>query len=293
MGRFEEANAVIDTAFAHKLDHFYLHANRYQQAFLRGDTAGMQREAAWVSGKPEEGFMLTAEADTEAYYGHMRRARELWRRAVDAAKRNDNNEAASTAELDEASTEADFGNSSLARQGAVAALALAPGRDVRLNAAFVLAEVGDETPAQKLVDGLNGDHPTDTVLQCCWLPIVRATIELRRGHGLKAIELLERSEAYELGQGLSPAYVRGLAYLRNRQGKPAAAEFEKILNHPSVVGNSDLGPLTRLGLARALAMYGDAIGARTAYQDFLTLWKDADPDIPIFNQAKAEYAKLQ
>ena len=293
MDRFDEARAVLDTAFARRLDHSYLHQVVYGNAFRRKDAAGMQREAAWNVGKPDEVFALWGEADTEAYYGRLRKAQEFWQRAIDSGMRNDNKEAAAGARVDQAGTEVDFGYASPARQGVAAALALAPGRDVRLNAATILGEVGDVAQAQQLVDSLDHDYPANTLIQNYGLPLARAEIERHHGNAGRAIELMERAKAYELAEGLGAAYVRGLAYLQSRQGGLAAAEFEKIINHPGVIGNNDIGPLARLGLARARAMTGDKSGARVAYQDFLSLWKDADPDIPTLKQAKAEYARLQ
>ena len=294
LDRLDEAQAVIDTAFAHKLDHPGLHQNLYAIAFLRGDKAGMQQQVAWATGKPEgEDLMLWSQSATAAYYGQLQRARELSQRAVDAAKRSSNNELAALAQLDLADTVVDFGNAVEASQTVAAALALAPGRDVQVEAAVVLARSGDTAQAGKLADTLSKEHPTDTLIQGCWLPTIRAEIELSRGNLAKAIELLDQAKPYELGVVLFPAYVRGLVYLRGRQGAAAAAEFQKILDHRGLTGVNTFVSLARLDLARARAMSTDVSGARTAYQDFLALWKDADPDIPILKQAKAEYARQQ
>jgi eukaryotic-like serine/threonine-protein kinase len=295
LDRLDEAKAAIDSALAHKLDNPFLHSNLYLQAFLRGDAAGMQQEVTWAMGKPEaEAAMLSAQSDTEAYYGRLQSAREYSRHAVDAAKRNNNNELAALAELDLADDDADFGNTVQARQAAAVALAMAPaGRDVQVQAALVLANSKDAVQTQKLVDRLSSENPLGTLIQGCYLPTIRAEIELSHGNAAKAIEYLERARPYELGVGLHPAYVRALAYLRSGQGIAAATEFQKFLDHRGLMTNSQLVPLARLGLARARAAKGDTSGARTAYQDFLALWKAADPDIPILKQAKAEYAKLQ
>jgi serine/threonine protein kinase len=295
LDRLDEAKATIDDALARKLDYPMLHLSLYQLSFLRGDLVSMQKEAAWSMGKSEgEDAMLSAQADTEAYYGRLQKAREFSQRAVDAAKHYDNKGSAALDQLDMAAYEADFGNAIQARRATAAALALAGGQDVQVQAAIVLAKVGDTAQAEKLVDIVNREHPLDTVLQCCWLPSVRAEIELSRGNAAGAIELLKPANAYELGAvQLYPAYVRGLAYLRRGQGALAAPEFQKIVAHRGLMFNRDFAPLARLGLARARAMSGDTPGARTAYQDFLALWKDADPDIPILKQANSEYAKLQ
>jgi tetratricopeptide (TPR) repeat protein len=237
LDRLDEAQAVIDTAFAHKLDHPGLHENLYAIAFLRGDKAGMQQQVAWATGKPEgEDLMLWSQSATAAYYGQLQRARELSQRAVDAAKRSSNNELAALAQLDLAGTVVDFGNAVGASQTVAAALALAPGRDVQVEAAVVLARSGDTAQAGKLADTLSKEHPTDTLIQGCWLPTIRAEIELSRGNLAKAIELLDQAKPYELGAVLFPAYVRGLVYLRGRQGAAAAAEFQKILDHRGLTG---------------------------------------------------------
>jgi tetratricopeptide (TPR) repeat protein len=294
MDRLDESGAVIDTALTRKLDNAILHQQRYLLAFLRGDMATMQQEVTWGIGKPEGEFqMLDLQAETEAYYGRLQKARGFWQQAVDSAKRNDNKEAAASVLVDMASCEADFGNALQARQASTAALALAPGRDVQVGTAQTLAQAGDVVQAVKLVERLNVEYPLNTIIQSTSLPAIRAQIELTKGNAGKAIELLEPTKPYELGVGLFPAYVRGLAYLRVHQGASAATEFQKILDHRGLAGNADDIPLARLGLARARAMSGDTSGARTAYQDFLALWKDADPDVPILKEAKAEYAKLQ
>jgi eukaryotic-like serine/threonine-protein kinase len=213
--------------------------------------------------------------------------------AGDSAKHNDANESAANAELDLAGDEAAFGNAAQARKMVSAALAFASGRDVKMNAALALAMVGDSASAQKLGDKLSKDFPLDTMIQGCWLPTIEAEIELSRGAAAKAIEFLQTTRPYELGGRLFPAYVRGLAYLSLGQGGEAAGEFQKILNQRGVMQNSQLVPLAHLGLARAHALTNDVAAARTSYQDFLALWKGADPDIPILKEAKAEYAKLQ
>jgi serine/threonine protein kinase/predicted Zn-dependent protease len=294
MDRLDEARAAIDASLAHKLDRALLHFNMYFLAFLHRDAAAMQREVAWSIGKPGAEYgMLENQADTEAYYGRLQKAREFYKRAVESAKRNDNKEGAALVLLDAAGTEADFGNIDQGRRGAAAALALAPGRDVQVNAAVILAQAGDAHQAEKLANKLDSDHPTDTMIQGCSLPVIRAKIELSRGNPAGAIDLLEPAKSIELGCGLYPAYLRGLALLGTRQGTAAAVEFQKILDHPGLMINSDTVGLARLGLARSRALINDFDGARTAYQDFFALWKDADPDIPILKKTQAEYAKLQ
>jgi eukaryotic-like serine/threonine-protein kinase len=302
LNRFDDVKSVIDSAYAHKLDGAALHEGAYMLNFVRGDAAGMQREAAWAIGKPEEVFILMMQADTEAYNGRMRKAREIWQRSIDAALRHDNKEVAATAKLDEASFESGFGNIFRARHLVAEGLALSSGREAVLAAAQVLAGTGDAFAAEKLVATLKQDFPKDTIIQRSYLPAIQAQIELSKGHADKAIELLEQTRPLELGIGLYSIYVRGMAYLRANQPQAAATEFQKILNHPGVNLNSRSEPLARIGFARAAAaqsknLEGTDAAARVrtlaAYKDFLTLWKDADPDIPILNEAKSEYAKLQ
>jgi tetratricopeptide (TPR) repeat protein/class 3 adenylate cyclase len=294
LSRFDEARSVIEDAAARKIDHPGLHICMYWLAFFGGDAAGMERQVAWATGKPGlEDIFLVGQSDTEVYYGRLQKARELIQRAVDSAKRNNSKESAASAKLDLASDYAAFGNAVLARQTVSEGLTLSSGRDARTSAALTLAMVGDSASALKLWNKLNKDFPLDTMTQGCWLPTIQAEIQLSRGAPAKAIEILQTARAYELGGRLYPAYVRGQAYLSMRQSGEAAAEFQKILSQRGVMQNSLLVPLSHLGLARAHAMTSDIAGARKNYQDLFTLWKDADPDIPILKEAKTEYAKLQ
>jgi tetratricopeptide (TPR) repeat protein len=192
--------------------------------------------------------------------------------------------------------EALVGNMSLAKQQAQAALALSTGRDVEAISAIALGLAGDAAQASRLAADLAKRFPEDTIVQSNYLPTIRAAAALQGGSASKAIEALAPVAAYELGsvgQQLYPVYLRGEAYVAARQGSAAAAEFQKILDHSGVVANEPIGALAHLGLGRAYALQGDGSKARAAYQDFLALWKDADPDIPILKEAKSEYAKLQ
>jgi len=258
---------------------------------------GMQQQLTWAMGKPgaEDAALFFEKSGTEAYHGRLKKARECTRQAIESAKRNDATERAAFYQAITAAREADFGNVAQARQEAAAALGLASGRDVRVVAAVALSAAGDVGEAQKLVDKLNHDFPLDTMMQRYAIPAIRAQIELTRGDTAKAIELLQTAIPLELGGPgvMAPVYVRGLAYLRARDGAAAAGEFQKMLDHRAMLGNSSGGALAHLGLARAYALSGNTIKARSAYQDFLALWKDADPDIPILKQAKAEYEKLK
>jgi tetratricopeptide (TPR) repeat protein len=192
--------------------------------------------------------------------------------------------------------EAEIGNAMGARQTAARALALSPGRYVKLLTALALARSGDAAQSKTMLEGMRKAEPDNTVLKVYWFPVIEASIAMQQAAPDRAIVALESSVPYELGGNITviyPAYIRGLAYLDQKNGPAAAAEFQKFLDHPGIVGNFLLGSLARLQLGRAYAISGDTAKARTSYQDFLTLWKDADPDIPILKEAKAEYAKLQ
>ncbi len=297
LSRLDEADGVYNQAEEHKLENEFLPQARYWLAFLKGDTAQMAQLASVAMGKPgAEDLLLAAQADTEGWYGKLRSAQELTGRAMDSARHNDANEAAAAYQAVSALREAESGNGEQARIEANAAVKLAPNRDVRAVAALALALAGDTAGAGKLATELDKTLPLDTLVQRYWLPTIRAAVALERKDPNRTIELLKSASPIELGAStaiLSPVYLRGEAYLMLQDGNRAAAEFQKFIDHRGLVANFPWGALARLGLARAYAVQGDEAKARTAYQDFLTLWKDADPDIPVLKQAKAEYAKLQ
>jgi tetratricopeptide (TPR) repeat protein len=269
-------------------------------AFLKGDASQMTQLAAAAVGKPgTEDVLLAAQADTAAWFGKMRNARDLTRRAVDSAQHNDAKEAAASYQVAAALREVESGNREQARTDAEEALRLASNRDVRAMAALALARAGDILGAQKLAGELEKALPLDTLVQKYWLPTIGAAVALQRKDPNRAVELLRVSSTIELSQpmqvtgALFPVYLRGEAYLTLHDGDAAATEYRKFLNHRGLVANFSWGALARVGLARAYAMQGDTAKAKVAYQDFLTIWKDANPDVPILIQAKAEYAKLQ
>jgi eukaryotic-like serine/threonine-protein kinase len=261
----------------------------------------MEQQLSWGAGKPgAEDPLLSAQSDTDAYYGRLTNARDFSRRAVDSAIRADSKETAALWQVNAALREAEFGNGGAAKHDVSAALALAPGRDIKVLAALALARVGDSARARAMVEELERSNPTNTVLKLYWLPTLKAAIEVDSSHAAQALESLEAAAPYELGEPpptqegtLYPAYLRGEGYLLARQGQAAATEFQKLIGHRGIVINFPTGALAHLQLGRAYAMSGNTAKARSAYQDFLTLWKDADPDIPILKEAKAEYAKLQ
>ena len=295
LNRLDLAKATYQEAIKRMPDNGGPHAMMYGVAFLEHDTAEMQRQANWAKGKPgvEDG-VLSYQSDTEAFFGHLGKARELSQRAVQSAKQNDQKETAAEWQVNAALREAEFGNAARARQQAASVA-----DDLPALAALAFARAGDPERAQKLVDELQPQAPPDNVFVNYWLPTVQAAIELDRKNPAKAIEFLN-SVAYESGQGADfeygvmyyPAFVRGQAYLQLHQGPEAITEFKKLTDHPSMLANNPLFVLAHLGIARALALQGQRDKSRPAYQEFFNLWKDADPDIPILQQAKAEYAKL-
>jgi eukaryotic-like serine/threonine-protein kinase len=296
----DEAKATAQEAQAHKIDSPELHFNLYWVDFLRHDPAGMEREAAALMGKPgDEDQMLNYESDAALYGGQLIKARVLTRRAVESAQKLDLKEAAALYTGQAAVREALVGNTDLAKQRAQAALALSNGRDVEAMSAIALAWAGDSARATRLADDLGKRFPENTIVRCNYLPTIHAAALLQGGHAGTAIEALTVAEPYERGSivetlnfVLYPVYLRGKAYLATKQGTEAAAEFQKILDHPGVVRSAPIGALAHLELGRAHALSGATSKAKSAYMDFFALWKAADPDIPILKEAKAEFVKL-
>ena len=295
LNRPGEARATVEEAQKKKLDSYYLHWIVYLLAFLKKDAATMAREVTWATGKPGvEDILLGAEADTAAYSGQLAKARDLSRRAVASAEHAQEKETAARYETSAALLEALVGNPAVARQRAAAALELSIGRDVQYKAALALALIGDAGRAKVLANDLAKRYPEDTIVQLELVPTLQAQLALSSKDASKAVEALQAAAPYELGTtvGLHPIYVRGEAYLAAHDGSKAAAEFQKIVDHCVLVLNP-VGALAHLDLARAYALQGDTVKAKAAYQDFLALWKDADPDVQILKQAKTEYSKLQ
>jgi DNA-binding winged helix-turn-helix (wHTH) protein len=305
--RLDEAENTLQRASERKLEIPDFFVLQYAIAFLRSSKAEMERMAAlarerrgvddWMSNS--EGFVL-------AYSGHLKAARKMSQLAADLARKTERRDTEALYEADAAVREALFGNKSIARQRATKALELSKSRDVAYEAAFALALSGDSSRSEELTDELSKRFPEDTRVQFIYAPTLRALQALDHNQSSKAVELLEATIPYEsgsptvggseylLGAGnLYPVYVRGLAYLAAHQGADAAREFQKILDHRGIVICDPIGALAHLQLGRAHALLGDKTKAKSAYQGFLTLWKDADPDIPTYRQAKAEYARLQ
>lgn len=302
LDRVQDAVAVVKEAQAKGLDSD-LAPVLYSIAFYRGDSVEMARQVSSAAGKRgQEDLLLALEADSAAYFGDLENARELSRRAADSAERAGEKETAGEYYAVSALREALFGNAYNAQQQAAAAKQRSTGRDASYSLALASAYAGDTRSAQAIAEDLGKKFPEDTVMQFNYLPTLRAKLAVSRSNLQQAFDLLETSAPYELGlpaysfynwPNLYPVYVRGEAYLAARQGREAAAEFRKILDHRSIVLNEPIGALAHLQLGRAYAISGDTTKARAAYQDFLTLWKDADPDIPVLKQATAEYAKLR
>jgi tetratricopeptide (TPR) repeat protein/predicted Ser/Thr protein kinase len=311
--RFDEMRQIIHEAEARKLDDFILHNALYALAFLTADSAAMAEQQQWFGGKPDyENFGLGLTSDTEAYGGHLDKARELTKRAVGSAIRADNKEEGAIWQANAALLQAAYGNPAEARQAAAEALKLAPtSQGVEVEAALAFAMAGDTARAESLAQDLGKRFPLDTQVQSLWLPAIQAQLALDRKNPAPAPSALQAVSPIEFGQigfvanisCLYHVYIRGEAYLAAGQGSAAAAEFQKIINHSGIVWNCWTGALARLGVARANALQSrtsqgaDADAARVralaAYKEFFTLWKDADSDIPVFKQAQAEYAKLQ
>lgn len=300
LNRLEDAEAVFKLAKERKVASEFLLYSPYEVAFLKGDTQRMAEMVAAAMGKPgREDLLLATQADTEGWYGRLKNATELTRRAMDSAQRNDAKETAATYQAAAALREVESGYGAQARADADAALKLAPNRDVRAMAALAFARAGDSARAEKLALELDKTFPLDTLIQRYWLPSIRAAQALDRKDPNRALELLKVASTIELGMPaqvnvfLCPAYLRGQAYLMLHDGNDAATEFQKFIDHYGLVVNFPWGALARLGRARAYSISGDTTKAKAAYQDFLAIWKDAGPDAPVYQQAKAEYATLR
>jgi serine/threonine protein kinase/Tfp pilus assembly protein PilF len=297
LGRLDEAKAIAEHAAAQKLDSIGTHGAMFDVAFLRQDQAGMQREGSWGTGTSEEPFMLGRRAAGDGSLGKVREAHGVCLQAGTAARRSDMKEFAAFLAATEALRDAAHGSCAAAREEAAVSLAQVAEGFNRPTAALALAQCGDISRAQRLVADESRKHPQDTFTRAEYVPLIQAFSDLQKGNAAAAVAALEATRPYELGNGQGNVaywviYVRGLAYLRMSEGVRAASEFQNVLDHPGINATSVLVPLSKLNLARSYAVKGDKVKARGAYQDFLALWKDADPDIPVLKEAKAEYAKL-
>ena len=299
LNRIEDAKRILDHAVTKKLDGAYLHLGFYHVAFLRDDAQQMERELEWGRDKPGDlDMLLSAQADTEAFHGRLRRAREFSQQAVSTALHADSKESAALWKANEALQDAEFENSTTAIRDANAALRLSAEQDVKIIAALAIARAGDGSRANVLAKQLEKNTDTDTVLKKYWLPTIHAAIELAYGKSARALDTLEVTAPYELGAtsssygNLYPVFLRGEAYLLKRNGPAAAKEFQKFADHRGIVLNSPLAALAELQLARAQALSGDYSGAKANYRTFLELWADADSTLPIVKRARTEYYRL-
>jgi tetratricopeptide (TPR) repeat protein len=296
LNRLPEAKRVAEDALGKGFDSPALRTDLYLLAFLQNDFTGMAQQVEWSAGHTATAALLLAsEADTAAYFGRFGTARQFSRQAVASAKSADEKEAAAVYAATAALHEALVGEATEALSQSKAALTLSADREVYYATALALARAGDNNRADLLANELDKRFPEGTLVQFSFVPTIRAQLALNRNDFSKAIEELEAAAPYELGTagGLYPIYVRGESFLVAHRGSKAAAEFQKIVDHRGIVLNDVVGALSHLQLGRALVMQGDTVKARVAYQDFFALWRDADRDIPILKQAKAEYAKLQ
>jgi len=301
VNRLPDARHTALAAQAHGLDTPLLHLGLYSVDFLENDAAAMQRELNSQMGQAgAEDIMLFAASDSAAYSGQFAKARDLTRRATESATRADEKEVAATYQAQSAVNEALAGYGAAATEQAQAALAQSKGKDVEAMSAVALAMTGESVQAKRLATDLNDHFPKDTIVRSIYIPTIEAAAHLHNGAAGDAIDALAPFALCELGSGFSsvdfalyPPYFRGMAFLQAHNGNAAAAEFQKIVDHSALVVNEEVGSLAHLGLARAYALSGDEAKAKAAYQEFFTLWKDADPDVPILKRAKAEYAKLE
>ena len=299
LNHFRDARTLLEKSLARNPDNLALRQLMYRLSFLEGDQSGIQDQIAWAK-RRSESTLLFVQADTEAYFGHFRPARELEETASQTTRQSDFRELSATRQAMMALGEAELGYRDIARQWALAAVQSVPGRYVQSWAALTFALAGDSAQARRFADRLNSAFPSDDLVQNYWLPTIRAEIELSDHNPARALELLRTAEPYELspdpyrgGGPMLPVLVRARAYLLAKDGAAAVAEFQKMLQHRGLMFNNPEGALARLGIARAYALAGNREMARTTYKEFLELWKDADADIPILKEAKSEYARLE
>jgi tetratricopeptide (TPR) repeat protein len=301
LNRVAEAKSTLQDARNHNVDSPWVAIVVYMLDFVQHDAVGMEQQAAAAMGIPGvEDQMLFLESETAACGGEFTKARELTRRAVDSARRAQEKETAAEYLGHNAVREAIVGNSAVAKEDAQSAIAVINGKNAEGFSAIAFALTGDAANANRLIDDLGKRFSQDTIVQFEYLPTARAGLALTTGNAADAVAALKVAFPYELGHtnndftfALYPVYLRGEAYLAAKNGTAAAGEFQKILDHSGVIGNEPIGALAHLGLGRAYALSSDSAKAKTAYQDFFALWKNADPDVPIVKEAKAEYAKLQ
>jgi DNA-binding winged helix-turn-helix (wHTH) protein len=298
--RLEEAKAIFNEAQLRNFNGPDMRDQRVLLAFLQGDEPTMQEQWNWATNNPTASVLLFGKSRVEAYRGHFSEARRLAKQAINSTAKSDASEPSGNVGFnysEEALEEAEVGNLAEAQRFAAQSRANTPNHNSQLVLALAFARMGDIVDAQNLADALNQSSPLDTVIQSYSLPAIRAAMRLHQNDPEGAVAVLQHTVKYDLASptgfnSLYPAYIRGLAYLKIGEGREAAAEFQKLLDHPGLVGREVTGALSHLQIARAQKMMGDEAAARQSYEDFLALWRDADPDIPIYQQAKGEYAQL-
>jgi predicted Zn-dependent protease len=291
LDRFDEAKAVAERAFAQKLDPPGVHLNLLRLAYVQANREEAERHIQWLAGKPEEYTSFNVQATNAAALGQLRKAQEFLQRGEEMARGRNLPETVARGQSTDALHDALVGNCAAARSKARVAILPEQAPADTLSIALPLALCGDAAAAQRAEEETTKRYPVHTIWNAVQLPSIRAAIELSRNQPGQAVELLQSAAPYERAHAYA-VYLRGLAYLRARKGAEAAAEFQKILDHKGA-NWGPYYPLSYVGLARAAALTGDSARARKAYQDFLALWKDADPDVPILKEAKEEYAKLK
>jgi eukaryotic-like serine/threonine-protein kinase len=292
LNRLDEAKAIIGQALAQKLDTSAMHRTLYRIAFVQGDATTMEQQIAWAKGKPDEHVAQTWQAETAALSGQFRRAREFSSLAFELAERRNLKDVAAQIAAGAAARDAAFGQCRQVKEQTAKAIAISRSQLTMVPAAHALAACGELSQTQTITAELARSSPKDTLLNKVTLPLVQARIELQRGNPALTVQLLETAGPYEGYALFQIAYLRGQADIDLRRGPDAAAEFQRILDHTGLQTASPFYPLAHVGLARAAALAGDTTKARRAYQDFFALWKDADADIPILQQARREYEKL-
>jgi eukaryotic-like serine/threonine-protein kinase len=293
LSRFADAKQVVEQALQQKLDATDYHSFLYQVAFVGGDSAALQQQLDWARGKPDEYVALYWQTRTASFSGQWRRAQDFSRSAVEMATRTDAKEVAAQYVVEEALLDAVLGQCSQIKAATSQAAGLARNNFFLTRGALALALCGDAGQAQSFVEEVTKERPKGTLINSLWVPLVRAAIQLNRNNPAEAVQLLEAAKHYEAAAEFWPQYVRGLAYLKLKSGNEATAEFQKILDNRGQATLSALYPLAQLGLARAAALTSDTGKSRKAYQDFLALWKDADSDLTVLQEAKQEYEKVK
>jgi tetratricopeptide (TPR) repeat protein len=293
LSRFAEARQVVEEALQQKLDATDFHVFLYQVAFVAGDAAAMQQQIDWARAKPDEYVALDLQTQSAALAGQRRRSQDFSRSAVELATRNGAKEVGAQYSVEEALRGAVFGQCAQIKEATSQSLALERNTRSLTRGAVALALCGEAGQAQSLVDELTRLYSKNTLINSLWVPVIRAATQINRNNPAEAVTQLESAKRYEAAAEFWPQYLRGLAYLKLKSGNEAAAEFQKILDNRGQAPLSVLYPLSHLGLARAAALTGDLSKSRKAYQDFLALWKDADPDLPVLKEAKQEYERLK